>query len=122
MATSISRLNLLEKAASRQVQLISKILRAIQDTFEAEHPELDRADIEMAAAMARASCFQDVPGSAPSLLDSPGKSEWTTHVRMGDDIQRSLGPSEHFKECYKDEYTGEQLPQNLIQDAMLDEV
>ena len=82
--------------------LVTEILRGIQDTFEAEHPDVEPAKAEMARGMARAAMLHDLPASVSSIVQASDKaacpSNFATQLRMHDgslrdvDLSRSVMP------------------------------
>ena len=113
-------------AAFYPLTLVTEILRGTHDTVEAENPDNDPISSEMARALARVGSCHDVPPSVSSIVASEDKASlgrpFTTQLKMEDCSLRPIQLSKHFRECYKDEYTNEVLPQQWIQEAIFDEL
>ena len=106
-------------AAFYPLPLITEILRGIQDTHEAENPEHDAVDADMARGMARVGACHDVPPSVAAILSSESKAAqgrpFTTKLKMQDGSLHTIHLAKQFRDCYKDEYTNEVLSQQWIQ-------
>ena len=103
-----------KEAAYYPLGLIRAILRGMHDTTMAEHKakEEEKDTIEMLNALS------SKPTRLPEVID--------TSVRQSK-IPRATGGCvsisyDNWKPRYSDEYTGEVLPHNLVQDAMIDEL
>ena len=96
----------------------------MRDTADAEHPLDDPHEREMAAAMARAGMLHDLPPSISSIVSDADRSghKWATRLKMHDGSTRLIELAHHFKDQYRDEYTGETLPSDWIKEAIFDEI
>ena len=102
-------------AAYYPLGLITAILRGMRNTADAE----DKGDSQppgLIAAMEVAGSVQDAPNASimaamksQDLAKDIAQTELT--VKIADGTQRKVRPSGNFKPQYKDEYTGELLPE-----------
>ena len=113
-------------AAFYPPKLISKILRGMRDTADAE--ELDEVeDVAMKAATNIAGCLHDVPActikAAYEAADLNHKNaQRKVKFKFLDGSTKLIDLDPHFQEVYKDEYTTEQLPREQTKAAIYDEL
>ena len=88
-------------AAFYPLKLVTEILRGVRDTAEAEHPDEDRIDREMARAMPElGTCTTFLPRLPPMVgtqdRDSRG-NKWSTTVRRHDGSTRVVHLADRFR-------------------------
>ena len=112
-------------AEDYSLELISEILRGIRDTADHEEDWDDSLGKDVENATKVAGCFHDVKdinlGAVYKAEDAMAKTE-NLSVKFKHDKGRSEVRKLEFKERYKDEYTGEDLPMGYVREAMREEL
>ena len=99
----------------------------MRNTADAEESVGSEFPVELNVAMAVAGSIQDVPCSSVStaikshdIAREVQRKEF--HVKFSDGTSRPVKPKDFFKAEYKDEYTGEALPEPEVHAAIIDEL
>ena len=103
-------------------ELIVEILRGIRDQADLEYDHLE-LDPEIQQALPAAALVHDIQRDpVHALQDHPKSAGRTATLRYLDGSTRTVCLDDHVKKNYTDEYTGQTLPQQLLEDAMHDEL
>ena len=112
-------------AEDYSLELVTDILRGIRDTADHEEEWGDATEKELESAMVTAGLLHDVKFSSlvaayraeDLLVETKNLSVKFKHLNGKANMTNLT-----FKDSYKDEYTGEELPMGHVRNAMLDEL
>ena len=112
-------------AEDYSLELVTDILRGIRDTADHEEEWGDATEKELESAMVTAGLLHDVKFSSlvaayraeDLLVETKNLSVKFKHLNGKANMTNLT-----FKDSYKDEYTGEELPMGYVRNAMLDEL
>ena len=115
-----------EAASFYSLELITEILRDTRDTADFEDQHLDVEDYALAIAMLPVAPMRDEPKSGVAWATDENVTHetkhWFTELGMDDGRVQDIAMHKQVRPCYRDGYTGDMIPQALVEAAMQDDL